>query len=196
MLRGFLSVACAFALTGCSTAQMFIDYNKSLVDETGKDRVAMAFDMQSQTRIYPETGECINLYAPKNGFLGGTQDKNLHFPVVEGMSEKPNIVHWVSSRKKIVVRIIYTAYHDEGGLMRSGKKVSESVYAFEPEAGAYYYVKEDKTIYLRYGRENYLHIYKIVDDGKGKKALEEVVNVSTYNCPGQQPWYLKNGAII
>lgn len=195
MLRlSFLFLLLA-SLTGCSTYKMFRDYNQELADYPGENRVAIAFKTRMQTRIYPETGTCIDLRSLKNGFLGPTQDKGINYPEISDLHRGINSIHWVSSNQNIAIRIIYTGMKVGSNVFNSGARVSESFIVFKPEPGDYYYVTDDGMEFQDSTTGKYLKIYKVVDD-KGSKKLEPVKQLNINNCPGQKPWYQAMGAII
>ncbi|WP_312692749.1 hypothetical protein [Kosakonia sp.] len=198
-MKAMVALAGALLLSGCSTYNMFKEYNQSIKDYTGQNRVGVAFDLaNTQARIYPETDRCINLYSNKNGFIGSgsmTGDhKRIGVPYVAGMSQNRD-EYWVSAEKFISVRILYAGRDGSGGILTNQARVNERYVTFQPEPGAYYYVKVERpdTSHLA---ERYLKVYKIVVHESGRKELEPVREWGIHNCPGQKPWYRVNGATI
>lgn len=202
-MRRFLALTGVLLLTGCSTLSTISDYNKNLTDYTGDKKVGIAFDIYSeQVRVYPAVKTCIDLYSKNNGFLprgmaatSEYTDKNkIGIPIVEGMSKKSQKL-WVNANDYLAIRVIYTGETGNTTYMLPKFNVADSIIAFKPQPGAFYYV----TINFDYQNPQtgkYLRVYQIVDDSTGKKKLKHVENLNIVNCPGQQPWYLQGGAIM
>ncbi|EHD20689.1 putative lipoprotein [Brenneria sp. EniD312] len=202
-LRRFVGLAGVLLLMGCSTLTMVNDYNKDLTDYTGDKKIGVAFNIQdNQARVYPETKSCIDLYSKNNGFVpvgfidnnAWSDGKKIGIPEVDGMSKRRQ-EFWVNASDNLAVRVLYTGKTGATNIFSPKVAVAESIIVFKPEAGAFYYVTVDfehqdpKT-------GKYLRIYKIVDNGDGKKDLKHVEMLNIHNCPGQQPWYTKMGAVI
>ncbi|MCL2892520.1 hypothetical protein [Brenneria tiliae] len=197
-LRRFFGLAGVLLLMGCSTLTMVHDYNKDLTDYTGDKKTGVAFNIQkNQVRVYPETRSCIDLYSKNNGFIDNnawSDGKKIGIPEVEGMSKRRQ-EFWLNASDNLAVRVLYTGNTGATNIFEPKITVAESFIVFKPEAGAFYYVTVDfKHQDPKTGK--YLRIYKIVDNGAGKKELKHVEMLNIHNCPGQQPWYTKMGAVI
>ncbi|MEM0675094.1 hypothetical protein AAHA48_18270 [Dickeya oryzae] len=193
----YLGLAGLLLLTACSSLTTVSDYNKDLTDSLADKRVGIAFDMNNnRTRVYPETKTCIDLYSKNNGFVPVMRlsKKSIGMPVVDEMSDKHQ-EFWVSANGYIAVRVLYTGENNHRSFFSPDVLVSESVIAFKPEAGSFYYVTIDfNDRNAETGK--YLRVYKIVDNASGEKTLQHVDMLNLRNCPGQQPWYTKAGAAI
>jgi len=202
-LRRFLALTGILLLTGCTALSTVSDYNKNLTDYTGDKKVGVAFDIHNaQVRVYPQVKTCIDLYSKNNGFVPdgvaalsdyhGT--RKIGVPAVEGMNQN-NQEFWVNANDYLAVRVIYTGKKDTTNFLEPKFNVAESIIAFKPQPGAFYYV----TINFDYQDPQtgkYLRIYQIVDDNAGKKRLKHVEILNFETCPGQKPWYLHFGAVI
>ncbi len=202
-MRHFLALAGVMLLTGCSTLTMVSDYNKHLTDYTGDKKVGIAFDTHyEQVRVYPEVKTCIDLYSKNNGFvprgLAAISDdphgKKIGMPTVEEMNRYSQ-EFWVNANDNLAIRAIYTGKKDTTNFLEPKITVAESIIAFKPQPGAFYYVTIDFD-YQNPQTGKYLRVYQIVDSSTGKKQLKHVDILNIVNCPGQQPWYLQNGAIM
>lgn len=196
-------LAAVLLLTGCSALQTVKDYNEELTDYTGTNRIGMAFDIgYNQVRVYQQTGACIDLYSKNNRFIpaGFSQNtslrdrKRIGMPEAEGMSPRRN-EYWLNSDGEMAIRVLYVGETGNQGYFKQKVAVSESLVAFKPEPGAFYYVTIDDIGSSRYANKE-LHLYKIADNGSGKKELKPVEEHKIYNCAGKKPWYLRNGAVI
>ncbi|MEA9391183.1 hypothetical protein SJI19_11640 [Acerihabitans sp. TG2] len=201
-MRRFLALTAGVLLTGCSTLSMISDYNKNLTDYTGDKKVGIAFNTYSeQVRVYPEVNTCIDLYSKNNGFLPRSiaaineyTDKNkIGIPDVEGMSKKSQ-KFWVNANGNIAIRVIYTGETGAKNYFAPKFSVAESIIAFKPQPGAFYYVTIDFD-YQNPQTGKYLRVYQI-DDSAGKKQLKHVKILNIDNCPGQKPWYQQSGAVM
>ncbi|GKX61976.1 hypothetical protein SOASR032_05450 [Pragia fontium] len=208
-MKKFIGLIISFIfLTGCSA---ITEYNKALSDYEGSDRVGIAFDVSRDgimskmgpVRIYPETIGCIDLSSSKNGFLSGnifgggevnSVGKKIGIPEVNGMA-KDRVELWVSAKHNIAIRTIYTGQTGKTGYFSIKTAVAESVVTFKPEPGTFYYVtiNFDKVDPIT---GKYMRVYKIIDDGAGRKSLKHVSDLKISNCPGQHPWYQKSGAVM
>lgn len=193
-LKKVITFVAAFLITGCSTLGMVKEYNQNIKDDTGTSRVGIAFDLKgTQTRIYPETESCINLYSSKNGFIPSGSDmwgdhKIIGVPYVDEMTQNRN-EYWVSANKIIAIRILYVGKLNDNGFLSN--RVNDSYVTFKPEPGAFYYANVEGS-----SRNRELKVYKIVKKPAGYNVLEPVQEAGIHNCPGQQPWYMQGGAVI
>ncbi len=190
-------LVCFLLLTGCSSLTKIGDYNQDLTDFSGDNKVGIGFSMNNnRTRVYPETKACVDLYSRNNGFVPVMRlsKKSIGMPTVGEMSDKRQ-EFWVSANGYIAVRVLYTGENNDRSMFSPGVLVSESVIAFKPESGSFYYVTIDfRDRNLATGK--YLRVYKIIDNASGEKTLQHVNVLKLQNCPGQQPWYTKAGAVI
>lgn len=198
-MKAMVALVGVLLLSGCSTYEMVKEYNQSIKDYTGPNRVGVAFDLNNtEARIYPETDRCINLYSNKNGFIGSGSlmgdHKRIGVPYVADMTQNRD-EYWVSAEKFISVRIIYAGRDGSGGILTNQARVNERYVTFKPEPGAYYYVNVERPDPSRLA-ERYLKVYKIVVHESGRKELQPVREWGIHNCPGQKPWYMVNGATI
>ena len=197
-MKAIIALAGALLISGCSTLGMVKDYNQNIQDYTGTSRVGIAFDVGDyQTRIYPETEECIDLYSKKNGFIPSatgvfSSNKTIGVPYVDKMSQNRN-EYWVSANKIIAIRILYIGKLTDNGFLSN--RVNDSYVTFKPEPGAFYYVNVERLDSSRFADRN-LKVYKIVKKDAGYNALEPVQEANIHNCDGQQPWYMQGGAVI
>ncbi|MDE8741849.1 hypothetical protein PZA22_12170 [Pectobacterium polaris] len=202
-MKRFMGLVGVLLLTGCSALSTVRDYNRNLTDYAGNKKSGIAFNIGfNQVRVYPETKDCIDLYSKSNGFIprvifGGSalsDSKKIGVPETEGMS-KGSQEFWVSANDNLAIRVIYTGETGSKNFFSPKVIVSESVITFKPQSGAFYYVTVDFEN-KNFETGKYLRIYQIIDDSIGKKKLKHVEILDVKNCLGQQPWYMKGGAVI
>ncbi|WP_255556963.1 hypothetical protein [Sodalis sp. dw_96] len=118
-------------LNGCSGAS----FSHKLKDSHDEKRVGIAFDNRNLDliRVYPHTGDCINLDDPDNGFTNSAigfqlmlNNKIENFPEIPETSVMRR-EFWVAAEKKITIR------------MFAGNGSYRTV-TFKPVIGSYYYV--------------------------------------------------------
>ncbi|WP_226790014.1 hypothetical protein [Rahnella sikkimica] len=202
-MKRFMGIVGVLLLAGCSTLSTVHDYNKNLTDYTGDKKAGIAFNIDySQVRVYPETKDCVDLYSKNNGFVprsifensGLSESKKIGIPEAEGM-RKGSQEFWVSANDNLAIRVLYTGKTGAKNFFAPKIAVSESIIAFKPQPGAFYYATVD---FHNQDPETgkYLRVYQIVKDSTGREQLKHVDILNIKNCAGQQPWFTKGTAVI
>jgi len=171
MLKGIaLLVISSCFLTGCSVAT----YSHKLQDSTSDERVGLTFDNRNLDfiRVYPDTGECINLDNPDNGYTNNAlgfqtklNNKILNFPEIPETPEMRR-EFWVSAKKNIAIRMI----RPNG---------SADTITFKPKVDSYYYITGNYTGQYTPRELSVVEVYKTE---KGYFDRKPVDNLNLHNC--------------
>lgn len=171
LIRMLALIVIPFCLSGC----LIYEYNTSLEDYEGSDRVGIAFDALNtgSIRVYQNVVGCVNVDNKGNrnirGLFSGNDTKLIGVPEIPGM-KKERKEFWLDGSSNIAIRRMYT--RDTG--YREKTTYTEGL-SFRPVLGNYYYatIVNDK-----------LFLFEISKDEKGNYIGRPKENLKLRTCPG------------